>query len=117
LVANALLSRIRAETHRNVRRISDEAVSRLQSYDWPGNVRELENALMRAAIVARGTVIGSDHLMLGQEGRGEDEDLSLERAAQRHVRRVLRLVGGDEAAAAKRLGITKKSLKEHLTSD
>jgi ActR/RegA family two-component response regulator len=55
--------------------------------------------------------------MLGQEGRGEDEDLSLERAAQRHVRRVLRLVGGDEAAAAKRLGITKKSLKEHLTSD
>ncbi len=117
LVANALLSRIRAETHRNVHRISDEAVSRLQSYDWPGNVRELENALMRAAIVARGTVIGSDHLMLGQEGRGEDEDLSLERAAQRHVRRVLRLVGGDEAAAARRLGITKKSLKEHLTSD
>ncbi len=117
LVANALLSRIRAETHRNVHRISDEAVSRLQSYDWPGNVRELENALMRAAIVARGTVIGSDHLMLGQEGRGEDEDLSLDRAAQRHVRRVLRLVGGDEAAAAKRLGITKKSLKEHLASD
>jgi two-component system response regulator AtoC len=117
LVANALLGRIRAETHRNVRRISDEAVSRLQSYDWPGNVRELENALMRAAIVARGTVIGSDHLMLGQEGRGEDEDLSLERAAQRHARRVLRLVGGDEAAAAKRLGITKKSLKEHLASD
>lgn len=114
LVANALLSRIREETHRDVRRISDEAIERLQSYDWPGNVRELENALMRAAIVARGTVIGSDHLALGQEVRHADGDLSLDRAVQRHVKRVVDLVDGDETSAAKRLGISKKALKEHL---
>ena len=114
LVANALLSRIREETHRDVRRISDEAIERLQSYDWPGNVRELENALMRAAIVARGTVIGSDHLALGQEVRHADGDLSLDRAIQRHVKRVVDLVDGDETSAAKRLGISKKALKEHL---
>ena len=114
LVANALLSRIREETHRDVRRISDEAIERLQSYDWPGNVRELENALMRAAIVARGTVIGSDHLALGQEARHADGDLSLDRAIQRHVKRVVDLVDGDETSAAKRLGISKKALKEHL---
>ena len=117
LVANALLSRIREETHRDVRRISDEAIERLQSYDWPGNVRELENALMRAAIVARGTVIGSDHLALGQEVRHADGDLSLDRAVQRHVKRVVDLVDGDETSAAKRLGISKKALKEHLASD
>ncbi len=116
-MANALLSRIREETHRDVRRISDEAIERLRSYAWPGNVRELENALMRAAIVARGTVIGSDHLALGQETQRSDGDLSLNRAIQRHVKRVVDLVDGDETSAAKRLGISKKALKEHLASD
>jgi len=117
LVANALLSRIREETHRDVRRISDEAIEHLQSYDWPGNVRELENALMRAAIVARGTVNGSDHLALGQERQRADADLSLDRAIERHVKRVVDMLDGDETSAAKRLGISKKALKEHLTSD
>jgi two-component system response regulator AtoC len=117
LVANALLSRIREETHRDIRRISDEAIEHLQSYDWPGNVRELENALMRAAIVARGTVIGLDHLALGQETQRAGGDLSLDRAIERHVKRVVDMLDGDETSAAKRLGISKKALKEHLTSD
>ena len=117
LVANALLSRIREETHRDIRRISDDAIERLQAYDWPGNVRELENALMRAAIVARGTVIGSDHLALGQETQRADGDLSLASATRRHVKRVVGLLDGDETSAAKRLGISKKELKEHLATD
>jgi len=114
LVANALLSRIHEETYRDIRSISDEAIERLQSYDWPGNVRELQNVLMRAAIVARGTVIGSDHLVLGQEARQADTDLSLDRVIRRHVRHVVDLVDGDQTSAAKRLGISKKVLKQHL---
>lgn len=113
LVANALLGRIREETHRDVRRISDDAVARLKSHPWPGNVRELENALMRAALIARGTVIGADHLMLGEDD-GPEGDLTLATAARRHVREVLTRAGGDEGAAAKTLGITKKQLKGHL---
>ena len=113
LVATALLGRIREGTGRDVRRISDEAVAKLQAYDWPGNVRELENALMRAAIVARGTVIGADHLIL--EGVDQDpRDLSLSEAIRRHVSLVLDRTDGDEAAAAKLLGIPKKELRAHL---
>ena len=72
---------------------------------------------MRAAIVARGTVIGSDHLALAQEAQRDDGDLSLAGAARRHVKPGGELVGGDEASAAKRLGISRKALKEHLASD
>lgn len=112
LLATALLGRIREETGRDVRRISDEAVARLKAYPWPGNVRELENALMRAAIVARGTVIGADHLIL--EDGSEPDDLTLSAAILRHVRSVLDSTDGDKAAAAKLLGITKKELTAHL---
>jgi two-component system NtrC family response regulator len=114
LVATALLGRIREETGRDVRRISDEALTRLQKHPWPGNVRELENALMRAAIVARGTVIGADHLIL--ESRSAiSEDLSLQAAVRRHVRRVLDRMDGDQASASEVLGISVKEIESHLT--
>lgn len=113
LLATALLGRIREETGRDIRRISDEAVARLKAYSWPGNVRELENALMRGAIVARGTVIGADHLIL-EDGSAADDDMTLSSAILRHVRSVLDGAAGDEAAAAKLLGITKKELAAHL---
>jgi len=118
LVASALLGRIREATQRDVRRISDDAVERLRAYRWPGNVRELENALMRAAIVARGTVIGADHLILSDgEGLTEAADTSLAGAVRKHVRSVLDRAEGDEAEAAKLLGITKKELAKHLQVD
>ena len=116
LIANAMLGRIREETHRNVRRISDGAVLKLRAHDWPGNVRELENALMRAAIMARGTVIGADHLILGDddgsaEGGG---DQSLAAAIRRHVTVVLESCDGDEEKAADALGIEVDELRGHL---
>jgi two-component system response regulator AtoC len=112
LVAHALLGRIREETRRDVRRISDDAVARLCAYDWPGNVRELENALMRAAIVARGTVIGGDHLILGDDlGSNVPLDLSLATALRRHVHMVLERTGGDEAQAAELLGVSEEKVR------
>ena len=113
LIASALLGRVREETHREVYRISDAALENLLSYNWPGNIRELENALMRGAIVARGSVIGEDHLVLGDHSVTSD-DLTLDLAITRHVQWVLTRCAGDEAVAAELLGITKKKLKDLL---
>jgi hypothetical protein len=63
--------------------------------------------------VARGTVIGADHLIL-EDGSVKDDDVTLSSAILRHVRSVLDGADGDEAAAAKLLGITKKELAAHL---
>ncbi len=112
-LAEALLGRIRKETGRDVRRISDEAMRSLHAHAWPGNVRELENALMRAAILARGTIIGPDHLVLGDDAENL-EDLTLASAVERHVRRILERTGGNETAAADLLGITDEELSRHL---
>ena len=113
ILAAAMLGRIREETHRDVRRISDDAMARLAAYDWPGNVRELENALIRAAIVARGTVIGADHLVL-EDSHHPNGDLTLVSAIRRHVRLVFDRAGGDSALAAKLLGVTKKEVDRRL---
>jgi len=115
LLAHALLGRIRDETGRDIRRISDDALAKLRTHGWPGNVRELENALMRAAIMARGTVIGPDHLILGDEDAGQSGvDLSLASAIRRHVRLVVESTDGDEAGAAEKLGIDVEAVRDHL---
>lgn len=112
-LAVSMLSRIRRETGRDVRRISDEAMRRLQAHAWPGNVRELENALMRAAILARGTIIGPDHLVLGQDAQGL-EDLTLASAIRRHVRRILARTNGDASAASSLLGVSEEEVLSHM---
>src|SRR4030095_7476510 len=51
LLANHFLSRLNVTMKREIERISEEALKRLEAYDWPGNVRELENAMERAFIL------------------------------------------------------------------
>ena len=49
------------------RPLSAEAIARLQSHHWRGNVRELENTLYRAVLLASGTEIGADAIVLTGE--------------------------------------------------
>src|SRR5262249_9694252 len=49
-LAEHFLRRSSAKNKRLVRRISPEAMRRLEAHDWPGNVRELENAVEYAVV-------------------------------------------------------------------
>ncbi len=63
-------------------------------------------------------MIGADHLILSDgEDLTEAVDTSLEGAVRKHVQKVLSRAKGDEAEAAKLLGITKKELTKHLQVD
>ncbi len=44
--------------------LSTEANRMLETHSWPGNVRELENTMHRAVLLARGTQIGRDDILL-----------------------------------------------------
>jgi len=124
LLAQHLLGRIRRETGATVRAISEEAMARIQEYDWPGNVRELENALTRAAIVARGPLVGPDHLTLGTSAdlraapkgsvRVLEGDLTLDGAIECQIRRVLEQTEGNKTEAASLLGISRSRLTRHM---
>jgi len=124
LLAEHLLGRIRRETGATVRGISEEAMARIKEYDWPGNVRELENALTRAAIVARGALVGPDHLTLGihadvssppKKSDGVPEgDLTLDGAIESQIRRVLEQTEGNKTEAASLLAISRSRLTRYI---
>ena len=44
--------------------LSEPALHALQSHTWPGNVRELENTIHRAVLLAPGSEIGADAIIL-----------------------------------------------------
>ncbi len=54
LLAAHFMERIAEASGRPARRISEDAIVALQSYDWPGNVRELRNFIERLLITAPG---------------------------------------------------------------
>jgi DNA-binding NtrC family response regulator len=116
ILVEHLVKRIGAELHRDLRGVTDEALRVLSTYRWPGNVRELENALTRAAVLARGPVISAEHLVLGDiseqtesEDAGPNSD-TLGFAERTQVRAVLERTGGNKRQAARILGISRPRL-------
>jgi len=88
----------------------------LESHKWPGNVRELKNVVERALMLGEfpeGTVGGRRPA----ESVAVPEypiDWTLEQVKSHHMRRVLDAAGGNKSAAARRLGISRKTLERKL---
>jgi two-component system response regulator HydG len=97
-------------------RLTPAARERLRSHDWPGNVRELENAIQVAAALAHGGTIDADHLPALAEvpasgaprEAGYHEQVEAFRRAL--VGAAVEASGGNLAAAARRLGLTRQAL-------
>jgi transcriptional regulator with GAF, ATPase, and Fis domain len=99
--------------------IDPAAVDQLVRYGWPGNVRELENVIERAVILAAGgEKIGSAHLPLPASSPAAapapGEELNLERLERQSILQALKQSGGNKSAAARLLGITRRTLYSRM---
>jgi DNA-binding NtrC family response regulator len=106
------------------KRWSERALRRLQNYNWPGNVRELRNVVERAALLS-GDVIEDPGLPEGAlepaaaPGNGSSLVVSvgspLAEVERAMILATLRQVRGDKREAARRLGISLKTLYNRLS--
>ena len=95
--------------------LSASADRALEAYDWPGNVRELAHVMQRAALLAKGERIEvADLRLLGGLSTEGLENLTLEQAERYVVRRAIESCGGDVAAAAAKLGVSRSALYRRL---
>jgi DNA-binding NtrC family response regulator len=94
--------------------LSPETLDALVKHDWPGNVRELENAIERAIVLAHGELITPADLLyygpLMKSGADEESLSPLAKVEKEHIARALRYHAGNRTAAAKTLGIDRKTL-------
>jgi len=122
LLAHHFLNVMNQQSARNLRGISQEALSVMSAYQWPGNVRELENRVKRAVIMAEGTHIMASDLDLSQSvPAGAAPALTTlrearERAEREAVQRALAQAEGNVTQAAKLLDISRPTLYDLIRS-
>ncbi len=109
-----------AKNRRAVAGVTSECMDLLVSYSWPGNVRELENAIERGVILMRGEYLTEKSLPLPlqrqkQDGDNKTDNLSSLQAQEKVlILKTLEETGGNKSEAARRLGITRKTLQNKL---
>ncbi|MDE3153726.1 MAG: sigma-54-dependent Fis family transcriptional regulator [Acidobacteriota bacterium] len=96
--------------------LSPGAERLLEGQSWPGNVRELKHVVERACLMAEHPTIAEADLQaaLGRSALATPAPESLQDAEREHIRRILQDAGGNKAAAARKLGVSRRSLYRHL---
>ena len=124
-LADRFLAEANSRLNRRITRLAPDTLAALMEYGWPGNVRELRNMVERAVVVNDGDVLAlasfpppirpSEPSAGDGAGRWDamqnlslDEKVTqLERA---FVMDALARAGGVQAAAARLLGVTERSV-------
>jgi len=121
LLAAHFIREAAAENERPAPGLSPEATERLLHHDWPGNVRELRNAIERAVILCPGGELRAEHLVLEMaagfrrsDEAGSDAGDALADRERAWILQVLRETGGNRTAAARRLGVSVRTVRNKL---
>jgi len=133
LLADAFLKEMAKEHGKPPRRFTPEAMSALESYGWPGNIRELRAAVEHAVVLGVGTELEINDLPTALRSLGsirpdgsESSDssktskpfgegaLNLAQVESVMIRKALEECGGNRTMAAKKLGISRRTLHRHL---
>jgi transcriptional regulator with GAF, ATPase, and Fis domain len=94
-----------------------EALAALLAHEYPGNVRELQHLVEGAVSLADGTLdadlVRSLLSVVAVDGGQRDEPREMELGAieRRHIERILELTGGNKSAAARLLGVDRRTLQ------
>jgi two-component system, NtrC family, response regulator AtoC len=123
LLANAFLKEICERDGKAFRPLSPEAMEALLRYDWPGNVRELKGAIDSGVTLAIGNQITVRDLPLTVRGAsgglasrevGNQGLVNIHDNETRLIVRALDESGGNRTEAAKKLGISRRTLHRRL---
>ena len=134
LMVQSFLKRSCQENDKPLRELTSDAMNRLLEYPWPGNVRELRAAIDHGVVLATGPKITLRDLPLitrqwnaeppglssGPVGRSAPADLpavdplNIQQREDALIRRAMEETGGNITEAARKLGISRRTLHRKL---
>lgn len=123
LLAQSFLREFAAENNKPVTDFTLDALDALMNYQWPGNVRELRTAIEHAVVLCRGEKISARDLPAAVRNiappgdprrtlaRG---DVTVVEAEKQLISRALKETEGNKTLAAKKLGMSRRTLHRKL---
>jgi len=124
LLVTAFLKESSKENGKPLREFAPEAMACILDYDWPGNVRELRGAIEHAVVMCTSARMGARDLpacvrespqsTFSSDLSQERDGLNLHQSERTLIFRALEESGGNRTAAARRLGISRRTLHRRL---
>ena len=127
LLAQTFLEEFARENGKPVKGFTAEVMDALMRYTWPGNVRELRTAIEHAVVLCRGDKItvrdlphwvrNSVEVRPGQPGPEKllaRNALTVKDAEKQVIIRALKETSGNRTLAAKKIGMSRRSLHRKL---
>lgn len=124
LLAAHFLKGFAARNGKTVKGFTPAAMDKLVKYAWPGNVRELENTVERAVVLLMGEYVSERELppnivgasSVNRELAHDFSAMTLDEIERVIVAETLQKAGGNKSEAARRLGITRKTLSSKMAA-
>jgi transcriptional regulator with PAS, ATPase and Fis domain len=117
LLARHFVRKFSIEFSKQIEGLTPRALLVLQRYNWPGNVRELEHIIGRACMLADDRMVDVNslpenliHVETIPTASGASPSI-LEEQERQLVTEALRISGGNQSEAARRLGIGRDALR------
>jgi two-component system response regulator HydG len=128
LLTRHFLKTFAAKNRKEIKGFTPKAMDNLIHYDWPGNVRELMNAVERAVVLARSNYLDVNDFPFMKDSLTENDqkdstntdalilqgEAPLEEIEKTAILNTLEAADGNKSEAARRLGITRKTLHKKL---
>jgi two-component system response regulator HydG len=127
LLTQHFLEIFAAKNRKEIKGFTPRAMDNLIRYDWPGNVRELMNAVERGVVLSRSSYLDvpdfpfmKDSMLQNDQDSTTPANLSmqgdvpLEKIEKTAILKTLEAANGNKSEAARRLGITRKTLHKKL---
>jgi formate hydrogenlyase transcriptional activator len=119
LLSRFLIKQISKRIGKNIKRISNRSMLKMEAYHWPGNIRELVNVLERSAVLSQQDVleIGDWFQSERTEPMDKEIDLTLDKVQRRHIEQILRKTKGrirGDFGAAHILGLKPTTLESRM---
>jgi two-component system response regulator HydG len=124
LLAQHFLKMFSDKNRKEIKGFTPQAMDRLLKYSWPGNVRELMNAIERGVVLSRSEYLDEEDLSLIPENNSLSwqvwskdaipADMPLDEVEKATILKTLELTAGNKSEAARRLGVTRRTLHKKL---
>ena len=123
LLVNSFLKTFSKENGKPLREFTSDAMQAIIAFQWPGNVRELRTAVEHGVVMATGPKITLRDLPVNVRQAGGNganyipsstQPYNLEETGQRLIDRALSESKGNITEAAKKLGISRRTLHRKL---
>ena len=125
LLTQAFLEKYTAKNGKSIQGFTPAAMKHLMNYDWPGNIRELMNTIERGVILSRTDFLDIEDFSMINGGSSQpsqaeidpmppSEIQPLEAVEKNAILQALELTEGNKSEAARKLGITRRTLHQKL---